>query len=78
MGHGRPTSVGLHLLSGLVGPDAPGMNRPHLRIAGTRRRSTTPPPIETDAMQASVTSNVTLNLTPGHSLGGMYANSKAK
>jgi hypothetical protein len=54
------------------------MNRPHLRIAGTRRRSTTPPPMEDDAMQASVTSNVTLNLTPGHSLGGMYANSKAK
>lgn len=78
MGHGRASSVGLHLLSGLVGPDAPGMNRPHLRIAGTRRRSTTPPPMETDAMQASVTSNVTLNLTPGHSLGGMYANSKAK
>ncbi|MBJ7365330.1 MAG: hypothetical protein JHC53_01820 [Thermoleophilia bacterium] len=54
------------------------MDRPHLRVAGTRRRSTTPPPIETDAMQASVTSNVTLNLTPGYSLGGMYANSKAK
>ncbi len=29
-------------------------------------------------MQAGASTGVTLNLTPGHSLGGMYANSKAK
>jgi len=34
--------------------------------------------MEDDAIRAGATSNVTLNLTPGHSLGGMYANSKAK
>ena len=84
MGYGRATSVGLHLLSGLIGSHAPGTDRPHLRIAGTRRRSPPPPPMETGELEAGAARDVMLKLAPGHyalicalpghSLGGMYAN----